>query len=340
MRLALAAVAALALAATGCGGVEGEPNLAQAAQRTSDEPTFAYEAEIRRTHGTKAWDFTCSGAVDNAARRSRMSCTDPGGPNARITIGGVTYAKSPGDGKWARFELPGSDDEPELSPVRMLDLLRDASRETARVGEEDVRGEPTAHYELTVGCEQAEIACDDESVVEVWVAEDGLVRRVAVDEVGTSVTMEFFDFGVPVDVEVPPADQVEEVPRIDPAPCSSQQADPITARKAIVALGRQGFDLDPLAFACSEGVAGYLGTRAGATPEVVAGVGYLTCIVYAESSSSNLGVLLPEIAGGAVSLPTPERRAIDNLECSLYADGPRADERLRALDAALAELKR
>ena len=231
-----------------------------------------------------------------------MSCRYPDGPSEQITIGAVTYAKSPGDEKWKKLDVPGSD-EPALSPVLMLGLLRDASRETARVGEENVRDEPTVHYQLTVDCQEAEIRCDDEAVVDVWIAKDGFVRRVAVDEVGTSVTMEFFDFGVPVDVEPPPPERVEDTPSAGPVSCSTQRADPVTAREAIDALRRHGFAVDPLALACSEGVAGYVGTGGLATEDVVAD-GHVTCVVYAEDSSSSIGVLPPEIGGSPVELPT------------------------------------
>jgi hypothetical protein len=335
MRLALAAVAALAVAAAGCGGAESEPNLAQAAERTGDEPSFAFEADVRRTVGGES-GFECAGVVDNTARRLRISCPYPDGPSEQITIGDVTYAKSPGDEKWMKLEVPGSD-EPALSPVLMLGLLRDASREIARVGEEDVRGEPTVHYELTVDCQEAEIKCDGETVVDVWIAEDGLVRRVAVDEVGTSVTMEFFDFGVPGDVDPPPPEQVEKSFRPDPVSCTTQRAGPITALDAIDALRRHGFEVDPLAFACSEGVAGFVGTQTGKTADAVRGAGYATCVVFAEGASGNAPILPP--LEDMDPLP-PVRRAIENLECWLFADGPRADDRVAAFEAALDELKR
>jgi len=60
--------------------------------------------------------------------------------------------------------------------------------------------------------------------VDVWIGNDGLVRRVQIGvsglhattpstsgDLGGTMTMEFFDFGQPVDITVPPADQVFEV---------------------------------------------------------------------------------------------------------------------------------
>ena len=62
--------------------------------------------------------------------------------------------------------------------------------------------------------------------MDVWIGSDGLVRRVQIGVsglqpttpstasptgVGGTLTMEFYDFGQPVDITIPPADQVFQV---------------------------------------------------------------------------------------------------------------------------------
>jgi len=104
------------------------------------------------------------------------------------------------------------------------------------VGTETVRGEETTHYRATVDLERAAAQAPPELAeqiqkavdqirqtagkttvpVDVWIGDDGLIRRVTFDyssaetepPVESTITMELFDFGVDVTVEPPPADQV------------------------------------------------------------------------------------------------------------------------------------
>jgi hypothetical protein len=111
------------------------------------------------------------------------------------------------------------------------------------VGTEQVRGVDTTHYQgsLDLASALAEVSADqrakaeselgkvgiDPSMasvpVDVWIGNDGLVRRVQIGvsglqpttpstatsgDLGGTLTMEFYDFGQPVNITVPPADQV------------------------------------------------------------------------------------------------------------------------------------
>jgi hypothetical protein len=113
------------------------------------------------------------------------------------------------------------------------------------VGTEQVRGAETTHYRgtLDLASALAEVSADERAKaeselgkvgidpsmatvpVDVWIGTDGLVRRVqigvqgvettasttATDDLGGTFTMELYDFGQPVNITVPPADQVFEV---------------------------------------------------------------------------------------------------------------------------------
>jgi hypothetical protein len=118
-------------------------------------------------------------------------------------------------------------------PTAMLESLRGAS-DVVELGREDVRGIPTTHYRgthtLDDAIEQApdpdalrnafirlgvpESSFDDEEHLEVWVGDDGLVHRMrqTLDNSGYTSgqldgesvnTMEFFDFGAPIEIVIP-----------------------------------------------------------------------------------------------------------------------------------------
>jgi hypothetical protein len=125
-------------------------------------------------------------------------------------------------------------------PSAMLDTLRGVSDDVEEVGSEDVRGVETTHYSATIDIEQAleELPPDERDrlegqldalgggdlPVDVWIDDDGLVRRmemtldelVAADgmEGAATISMEFYDYGEPVDIEIPdpaetrPADEL------------------------------------------------------------------------------------------------------------------------------------
>lgn len=133
----------------------------------------------------------------------------------------------------ALIQAGGSD------PTQSLQYLRGASGDVETVGEEEVRGIDTTHYRASISfdkiVEQApadlrdrleptiellkEWAGSDEMPVEVWIDDEGrMVRQrqsfeyAAGPAAGTSMkmTMEMYDFGVDVDVDIPPDSQVTD----------------------------------------------------------------------------------------------------------------------------------
>jgi hypothetical protein len=126
-------------------------------------------------------------------------------------------------------------------PSQTLDYLRGASDNITRVGTEDVRGTQTTHYRAVVDLNKAaaqsptardaikstvKLLGSSTQPVDVWVDTDGRVRRMkyTVDlsksKVPTSAagvpgsvafTLELFDFGVPVQAQLPPPDQVVDL---------------------------------------------------------------------------------------------------------------------------------
>ena len=165
-------------------------------------------------------------------------------------LGPVAYMKMPGaelGGRpWVKFDLESLGDDgqgpvPGLNPGSndprgVLDALRGVSGEVEQVGEEAIRGVPTTHYRATVDLEKAEAEVPEERrgdfatfsdqlgidtlPIEVWVDEEGRARRfsyevetpAAADTPASNVELviDLYDFGVDVEVEAPPSEEVTD----------------------------------------------------------------------------------------------------------------------------------
>lgn len=125
-----------------------------------------------------------------------------------------------------------------FDPSQMLEVLRGTSDDVEAGGREDVRGVPTTKYTATVSTADAlssipadqreelerqldQLDVADEAIpVEVWVDADGLPRRFSMDVAGLAgsagfgdgasmgMVIELFDYGEPVDIDVPSPDDV------------------------------------------------------------------------------------------------------------------------------------
>jgi hypothetical protein len=124
-------------------------------------------------------------------------------------------------------------------PTQVLSYLKSATSKVERVGSEQVRGTPTTRYAATFDAAKLTAQAPEEfqsfademglsfpKPVDVWIDEQGRLRKIhyamtmkVPKEMGApastmtnELTMELYDFGVPVDVRPPPADQVEVMP--------------------------------------------------------------------------------------------------------------------------------
>lgn len=154
----------------------------------------------------------------------------------------------PGGAEWIKIDLAKTSEELGFDveqftqlggdPTKQLDYLR-ATGEVEKEGEEDVRGVSTTHYSGTMDLreypdllpagerararEGVEAMIDligkAEQEFDVWIDEDDLVRRMRMnvpvrqgsETVETEIVQEFYDFGVEVDVDPPPADDVVDI---------------------------------------------------------------------------------------------------------------------------------
>jgi hypothetical protein len=153
----------------------------------------------------------------------------------------------PGGKSWVRIDLREAGQElgidleelmqvQQSDPTQSLQYLRGASDDFEEVGQEDVRGVETTHYRGTIdprkaaeqlpedvreAFEQAtELIGTNKLPFDVWIDGDGMARRMKYEQplpgaggetASMALTMELFDFGVEVDVEPPPDDEVLDI---------------------------------------------------------------------------------------------------------------------------------
>lgn len=210
--------------AAGCGSESA--SLQGSDDAVKDASTSRVEFKLEGKGGVPYLSLLRStGSVDYANDRGEL--VFPGGDSksdARLVfvghdgyfgakVGGTMYwVKSSGESNRPadRF-LPGSTG---VTPDRFLKELTKASKEVEKIGSEEIRGVTTTHYRAHLDKSKlgSDLNNDVADVVDAWIDDQGLPRRVRVPfgsgkDAGAEV-VDLFDFGVPVDVQAPPADAI------------------------------------------------------------------------------------------------------------------------------------
>jgi hypothetical protein len=176
--------------------------------------------------------FGSTGSIDYANDRGELVFTgNDSEPDARVVflgrdgylgarVGDTMYweKQSSEDTREADRFLPGSSG---MAPDRLLKDLIKASKKVDKVGSEEIRGVTTTHYRAHLDRSKLGSDANDNvpEAVDAWIDEQGLPRRVRVpygdgnDELAAVVDL--FDFGVPVDVQAPPASEIVSEDRFD-----------------------------------------------------------------------------------------------------------------------------
>lgn len=126
-------------------------------------------------------------------------------------------------------------------------LLKAVSGSIEAVGSEEIRGVETRHYRATLDTSKIEQLIPEaqrqslggvdqaakqagltELPLDVWIDSDQRLRKLSIDldakqpgtdaSVKASLVVELFDYGTPLDVELPPADQVVDAATLKPTP--------------------------------------------------------------------------------------------------------------------------
>lgn len=263
-------LAVLVAASAGCGGGSGGPSEAEAllvaAPGTTIDAGSARIAVNASIDGQRRGTFAGEGEFAFKTERGRLELDlGPlglaGASNTDVLLDGdLVYLKLgaalPGlkQRPWVRIDLgtlkAGQGDGIEAlrqlranDPRAVINELRGATGDAAKVGTETVRGTATTHYRTTVDLDKAAAASpaavrDDLAEVarqlgtsklamEAWLDVEGRIRRLQytidladLDEdapakrTGTGkvvATLELYEFGVEVAAEPPPADQTTDL---------------------------------------------------------------------------------------------------------------------------------
>lgn len=216
------------------------------------------DGEVRTitTDGAIDLEARRSRSATRAEPAGRLSATD-GLISEMVVIDGVVYTRLPGlgdraaDGRWIRADLgaaaealgfdAGAAPTPEPTEGdpsgadRLLDLLGDLGGDVVEVGTDEVRGVSTRRYAAELTLEGVLASQPDLEgfaagldaprwdvapiPVDVWIDDEGLVRRVQLvvaagsgaDAIEVRQTVELWDVGEPVEIEVPAEGEVIDV---------------------------------------------------------------------------------------------------------------------------------
>jgi hypothetical protein len=229
---AVAAAVAVAVVSTRGHDSSAAAAVAHAAQKAFDSGSSRVEITI--SSGSRS--FRMDGLIDY--RRHRGYLTYKLGET--IFDGDVTYTKWPTLQRWLPKAKPwlrstGEEDDPVdpqarslRDPAALLGFLRSVSTGVERVGPETVDGVATTRYDGTLDLERIVQAApadrreelrDELDMIKedvpttvpfsIWVDEHGVARRVRYEQDGDGTVMiDFVDFGVPVVLDLPPAEEV------------------------------------------------------------------------------------------------------------------------------------
>jgi hypothetical protein len=228
-RALLLAALVLPLAACGGGGSKSSSTQTPADAVTSAaQKTYAAGSESMALTASvdaagQAVTLAGHGAFDTKAGKGSMSLDVHAGPISttvdEVLSGTAVYLKSPllasalpGGKTWvkidlAKVHLSGIDLQSLLTqdPSAQLKALQAVKSATKVDGTEQIGGVSTTHYRVHTA--QKTLPNYD-----VWVGDDGYIRRVQVAETSpkVSVTVDLSKFGAKVSAAVPPASQVYE----------------------------------------------------------------------------------------------------------------------------------
>ncbi len=131
----------------------------------------------------------------------------------------------------------------KTAPSDVFELLKAVSGPIEAVGSEDVRGVETSHYRTTLdaakitelvpdaqrqslgGLDETLQSALSELPLEIWIDADQRIRKLSIElaakqpllgEANARLTVEVFDYGQPLELELPPADQIVDATTLKP----------------------------------------------------------------------------------------------------------------------------
>ena len=228
-----AAVAYPRLDSTGGRGVPVAVDLAAAAEATENAGSARVEFSMSVDFETTSFTTTAVGEVDFDDARSYLRGTNEdasggAGEFEVIMIGNLSFERAGGDPKWTKTELdmPAGTTPFGTGTDELFTYLESVSEEVVSLGEEVLDGARVTHLSATIDTSALSEMPQSEGMrfepIHVWIDDANRVRKLTFGMSiegpdpsmnGTSsMTMRFWDFGVPVDVTAPDPDDVTDEP--------------------------------------------------------------------------------------------------------------------------------
>lgn len=246
--LLIGAVAAAVLVGGGDDRTPAE-RLGAAPDAVTDAGSFAFEIGVESNIGSAGNTTTLTGEVDARTKRSSARFDLGGTPVEMVSDGSTLYLHLPEEARgaiggkaWAKLDLatvaPGLGPlSGDASPMQSFDQLRKAGTSVDEVGEEEVRGTKTTHFktvlDLTAAIDQlGGGALGDQAEplrrqlaavpVDVWLDGEDRIRRqrttldlslpglTGATATKVTTTIEAFDYGKPVTIELPKPEDVSD----------------------------------------------------------------------------------------------------------------------------------
>jgi hypothetical protein len=234
------ALGGVCLATSGCGAANALDPVANAATKTAKVESAHFHMDL--TVGP--FQVTGDGVSDSATHSAQMAI-DAGQYHADMVLDGtkdVLYARVPAltsflpSGKeWVSIDLQKAGQQAGLNvsqlfqqvgsqdPTQALQMLESVG-DVQKVGTAQVGGVDTTEYSAQIDLQKvvakypgtgldryAKLLGSKTIPVEVWIGGDGLVRKVHEQGSHFDLTFLLSDFGAPVTVTLPPADQVADL---------------------------------------------------------------------------------------------------------------------------------
>lgn len=235
----------LVLLAAGCGTEVATRDAADGASSAANSSRIEMVVDGEGAH---PMSYLVQGAMDYQGHRGEFSMSGTKAdsePTVKLLfIGRDAYLgmKILGKMRWQKSSnhessgtdrfLPGPD---AASPDRVFELLKKLSSEVDKVGVDHVRGVSTSHYQAHVDTKKLVddwVGAPGELVVDAWIDDNGLARRLRIPFGGKDApvsVVDLYDFGVDVDVQAPPADAIvseDEFARLAEKECKQEHREP------------------------------------------------------------------------------------------------------------------
>ena len=221
-------------------GDAGALTLANFASTTSEAQEDAHTVHLDADLGIQGQSMSMSGDVEMGASVQDtslaldMDAGDLGGNFSMVLVDETLYmnAGEMTDGKFIEIDLRDESNPMgalysqlagQTDPAAITRALEGAIENLETVGTEEIDGTTTTHYRVevdarevlskTLGDAMPSGSLDslpETMTYDIWVGEDDLPRRLGYDMMGTSITLDFTEWGEPVDIQAPPPSQITE----------------------------------------------------------------------------------------------------------------------------------